>query len=233
MIKLLIKFFLLFVLLSFNSNNGLSQTGHITIEFIGNCALHLTDGEANIYIDFPYKSGAFNYMKYDAAEIDLIAQNSVLIFTHNHTDHRSIKEVRKVRKKKNCQVYGVSDTTELEKLGESITDFKIEAFKTKHVTFGLPFRHYSYLITWHGRRIYLSGDTTYPDTISTIKNIDWAFVPEWIIENAIEQGIEIDADLIGVYHLSPAEVPGAKARWDHAEYIKPMVNQGEVFVLDY
>ena len=53
------------------SNYGYSQTNKITVKFIGNCGLYLTDGNLNIYIDFPYKSGAHNYMEYDKSEIEM------------------------------------------------------------------------------------------------------------------------------------------------------------------
>ncbi|MBC8882919.1 hypothetical protein H9X57_04590 [Flavobacterium piscinae] len=65
-----------------------------------------------------------------------------------------------------------------------IEDFKIESFKTKH---RFTFKHYSYLITWHGKRIFLSGDTESADLISTVKNINWAFVPYWIMLDAKEK----------------------------------------------
>ena len=35
------------------SNFGFSQSNEIVIKFIGNCGLHLTDGESNFYIDLP------------------------------------------------------------------------------------------------------------------------------------------------------------------------------------
>ncbi|MCL2246754.1 MAG: hypothetical protein FWC10_06540 [Lentimicrobiaceae bacterium] len=64
------------------SNFGLAQSNEITIKFIGNCALSMTDGKSNFYIDFPYKSGAYKYMKYDESEIDSIKENAIFIFTH-------------------------------------------------------------------------------------------------------------------------------------------------------
>jgi hypothetical protein len=38
------------------------------IKFIGNCGLYMTHGVENIYVDFPYKSGAHNHMDYDSSE---------------------------------------------------------------------------------------------------------------------------------------------------------------------
>ena len=99
--------------------------------------------------------------------------------------------------------------------------------------FGIPFRHYSYLINWHGKKIYLSGDTTNPETIGKIKDIDWAFVPYWILKNAKDQNIEIDAKMYGVYHLYPAQIPSAKKNWDQTDDIRPMVEQGELIRIKY
>ena len=43
--------------------------------------MYLTDGKQNIYLDFPYKSGAFNYMKYAKSEVDSIKKMPFL-FLH-------------------------------------------------------------------------------------------------------------------------------------------------------
>ena len=59
---------LLILALILASNLGFAQGKEIRIKFIGNCGLYMTDGETNIYSDFPYKSGAFNYMEFDAWE---------------------------------------------------------------------------------------------------------------------------------------------------------------------
>ena len=218
---------LLILSLSFFGGSLFAQSNEITIEFMGNCGLYMTDGKTNFYIDFPYKSGAFKYMEYDEAELDSIKENSIFIFTHKHADHYSKKNVDKVLSEKGGQAFGVSNIEELEKLGNSIENFEIKSFKTKHKAFGIPFRHYSYLITWHGKRIYLSGDTTYPQTIAKIENIDLAFVPYWILKNAKEEGIELDAKMYCVYHLYPQQIPSAKENWDKVENIRPMVEQGE------
>ncbi len=192
----------------------------------------MTDGTSNVYIDFPYKSGAHGYMEFDAAELDSIKSNSTFIFTHKHADHYSKKNVNKVLKAKKGRTFGPWNIPELERLGDSLQDFTIKAFKTEHKVFGISFKHYSYLITWHGKRIYLSGDTTEPETIGNIKNIDWAFVPYWILKNAKEQEVEIDAKMFAVYHLYTEQIPSAKENWDKVETIKPMVSQGEVFSLN-
>lgn len=206
---------------------GFSQSKEIQIEFIGNCGFHMTDGITDFYIDFPYKSGAYGYMEFDEAEMNKIKENSIFIFTHKHADHYSRKNLKRVMKSKGGKKYGVTNISELEKLGETIENFEIKAFKTKHTFFGIPFRHYSYLITWHGKKIFISGDTTNPETIGKMENIELAFVPYWILKNAKDQKIEIDAKLFAVYHLYPQQIPSAKEAWDKIEHIRPMVEQGE------
>jgi hypothetical protein len=146
------KIKLLIIASIFISSYGFSQTKEIQIEFIGNCGLHMTDGITNFYIDFPYKSGAHGYMEFNESELDSIKENSIFIFTHKHSDHFSKKNLKKVMKKKGGQTFGVSNIPELEKLGESIENFDIRAFKTNHKVFGISFRHYSYLITWHDKK---------------------------------------------------------------------------------
>ena len=49
---------------------GYGQSDDIEIRYTGNCGLHITDGYNDLYIDFPYKSGAHNYVEYDESEID-------------------------------------------------------------------------------------------------------------------------------------------------------------------
>lgn len=182
---------------------GFAQSNEITIKFIGNCGLYMTDGVTNVYSDFPYKSGAFNYMEFEAAELDSIKENSIFIFTHRHPDHYSEKNMKRVLKEKNGEKYGSWNIEALENLKKSIPNFNVKAFRTKH---RFSFNHYSYLITWHGKNIFLSGDTESAETIGTIKAIDIAFIPTWIYQDAKENNIIIDAKLKALYHFYPDEI---------------------------
>jgi hypothetical protein len=194
------------------SNVGFSQSNEITIKFIASCSLFITDGESNLYIDFPYKSGAYKYTAifnkgvpvcptYDKSEIDSIKDNAIFIFTHRHADHYSKKILKKLLKKLDGKIYDPWNVAELEELNGSIPDFNIQAFKTKHKVFGISWKHYSYLITWHGRKIYISGDTGDVDHVSKIKDIDWFFTNHWLYSNAINEKVNIDAKNIAIYHL--------------------------------
>ncbi len=210
-----------------------AQTNEIKIKFIGNAGLHMTDGNAHIYVDFPYKSGAYNYMEFEDYELDNIKHDSVFIFTHKHADHYSRKNVRKVLKKKNGKKFGPWDIDDMKKLSSMIPDFEVKAFETKHKVFGISSKHYSYLINWHGKKLYLSGDTTDAETVGKIKNIDWAFLPPWLLRDANNKKIKIDADKLYIYHLTTNQTPNAKEKWDDVSHIHPLVKQGEELKLAF
>lgn len=206
------------------SSFSFGQAGEIQIRFIGNCGLHLTDGETDIYVDFPYKSGAYSYMTFDESELENVKENAIFIFTHKHKDHFSGKNMRRVLKEKGGKKFTPWRSKKLKKHAETIPDFEIEIFKTKH-TFSL--RHRSYLITWHGKRIYLSGDTEHPETIANIKNIDMAFVPYWIIREAKKKDLSIDAKKIGIYHIATEQIPSLKEHYASPENVILMAEQGK------
>jgi hypothetical protein len=175
-----------------------SQSGVINVKFIGNCGLYLTDGTSNIYIDFPYKSGAHHYMEYDKSEIDSIRENPVFIFTHKHSDHYSGKLLRKL----NAKSYGPWNIPDLEQLTDSAAHFSIQAFETDH---RFSFHHCSYLITWHGKKLFFSGDTETAETIATLTGMDWAFVPAWLIMDLQKKNIKADAKMFALYHIGPRD----------------------------
>lgn len=225
MMNLYKKIIVILVLIG-NISIGISQTNEIKIKFIGNCGLYLTDGKANLYVDFPYKSGAYGYMKYNPLEIDSIKENAIFLFTHRHADHYSKKILNKIKNKHRDKVYGNWNIRKFRDLEDSIDDFKIEVFKTKHL---FSLKHYSYLITWHGKKIFFSGDTETADTIATIKDIDWAFVPYWIMLDAKEKKLKIDTQKFGIYHLYPNQ----KITNSSPEKIVLLNKQGEIIRIQY
>ena len=94
----------------------------------------------------------------------------------------------------------LGNISEMEGLSEVISDFEITAIKTKH---RFSFNHYSLLITWHNKKIFISGDTESAETIGKMTNLEWAFVPAWLLVDAQENKVKIDAKMIGVYHIGP------------------------------
>lgn len=195
------KHIVLIFVLVLASNLGFSQTEELKITFLGNAGLHLTDGNTNIYVDFPYKSGAHKYMEYDKSVLDSISDNAIFLFTHKHSDHYSKKLLKTLNGKK----YGNWNAPKLKELTATIEDFTIEAFKTSHK---FTLKHYSYLITWHGKKIYINGDTGDFKPLKKIKDLDWVFAPYWLYNNAKEVEFEIDSKMMGLYHIAPIQIEG-------------------------
>lgn len=217
------------ITLIFLSNSTFSQNSEIKIRFIGNCGLYLTDGISNIYFDFPYKSGAHNYMEYDLSELDSIKVNPIFIYTHKHSDHFSGKLVRKSAKKRNGSIYSPWNIKELLKLNNKLNNFTIEVYKTKH---RFSVNHYSYLITWHNKRIFISGDTEHAETIAGLKDLDWAFIPVWLLLDANEKGIKIGdvSKMFAIYHIGPDDrITNDK----NNPKIKLLNKQGEIITIPY
>jgi len=211
------------------SSISFSQTNEIKIRFIGNCGLYMTDGSSNIYIDFPYKSGAHNYMEYNISELDSVKINPIFIYTHKHSDHFSGKLVKKLTKKLGGRIYSPWNIKELLKLNHELNDFTIEVFKTKH---RFSINHYSYLIIWHKKKIFISGDTENAETITTLKNIDWAFIPVWLLQDANEKGIKLGnvSKKFAIYHIGP----GDRITNDNNDpKIKLLNKQGEIITIQY
>jgi L-ascorbate metabolism protein UlaG (beta-lactamase superfamily) len=193
------KIVLIAAILFSSLNFSYAQTQQITIRFIGNCGLHISDGSTNIYTDFPYVSGFNQYMEYDDSELSAVKDSSIFIFTHKHPDHYSSRRMKRILKAKGGAKYGSWDIAELEELSLSIPDFSIKAYKTKHF---LSRKHYSYLIEWHGKRIFLSGDTEHAEVVVSIEDLDWAFMPAWLIQEVyVYQEKKVDSKMIAVYHI--------------------------------
>jgi L-ascorbate metabolism protein UlaG (beta-lactamase superfamily) len=205
------------------------QNSQISIRFIGNCGLYLTDGTTNIYIDFPYKSGAYHYMEYSPSELDSVKNNPVFIFTHKHADHYSGRLVKKLAKNLNGNIYSSRNIKKLLTLNTKLDDFRIEAFKTKH---RFSIRHCSYLVTWHNKNIFINGDTGQSGILAAQKDVDWAFVPAWIFENANANGIKLkdNCKMLAVYHIGPGD---HITNDNNDPRIKLLDKQGEIITIPY
>ena len=62
-----------------------------------------------------------------------------------------------------------------------------------------------------------------------MKDMDWAFIPYWIMLDAQEKGIKIDTKMFGIYHL----YPGQTGTNESPDRIILMTNQGEVIRILY
>ena len=75
-------------------------------------------------------------------------------------------------------------------------DITIEAFPTPHGDAD----HASYLVEWHGVRLYFTGDTDSADQLLAMKNLDYAFVSPWLLGKIAQQKGRIDAKTVVCYH---------------------------------
>jgi glyoxylase-like metal-dependent hydrolase (beta-lactamase superfamily II) len=189
------------------TNISSGQSGKIEVVFLGNCGLFMTDGNINIYVDFPYKSGAHGYMTYDPELLDSLHANSIFLFTHGHSDHYS----RKLFKKTNQKLYGPWPVEflmpkkrkyNLDELNALFPNFTVTEYKTKH---GYSLKHLSYLIEWNKKRIFISGDAHLSDTLVSVKNLDLVFAAPWVLADAWERKLKIDTKQIVLYHHRSVE----------------------------
>jgi L-ascorbate metabolism protein UlaG (beta-lactamase superfamily) len=180
-----------------------AQSGKIDITYIGNCGFFMTDGNINIYVDFPYKSGAHDYMTFDPKLLDSIQDHSIFLYTHGHADHYS----KKLFKRTHQKLYAPWPVTlylsgkrkyKLKAINDSMPNFHITEFKTKH-SFSL--KHCSYLIVWNSKRIFISGDAETADTLCKLKNLDLLIGPVWVIQDAQKRNLKIDSKKIIISHL--------------------------------
>ena len=182
--------------------------GELTVTFIGNMAFHITDGETALLSDFPYQSGAFGYMKYEMADVPPIKDGLSLI-THWHTDHWSLPLFAAMDTKliaPDDVVAKIDDAARVIKIAPgapaAFRGMTIEAAKTIH---RLAPSHYSYIVTWHGKRLYFTGDTESPEYILDAKNIDVMFLSPWLIRTIERQKLSLDAKTLVVYHQKETE----------------------------
>jgi len=233
---------LLFV--SFLTLCGAALAGEITVTFIGNEAFHITDGETTLLSDFPYTSGAYGYMAFDVDEIPDVVDGLSLI-THFHTDHFDPEAFKAT----DFSIVAPVSITEKLGVGERVVtlrpptappsgdtkvgprvarvaqykDIRIEMFITPH---RFAPDHYSYLVTWHGKRFYFVGDTESPAALLPMKNLDVAFVTPWLIRTMARQGLAINAERIVLYHHKTSEnVPPFQ------DYVR--LDQGAPFTVGY
>jgi L-ascorbate metabolism protein UlaG (beta-lactamase superfamily) len=176
----------------------------LTFQFIGNMAFEITDGATTLYTDFPYESGAFGYMKYDLKSLE-ISENGLSLITHGHRDHwaKELFEPLKLKVIGPPEVLKDVDPSRIIPLEKEITyeGIHIQRFATSHANL----THYSYLVTWHGIRMYFTGDTEELKTLVEMKNLDAAFISPWLAKSLLKNKQTVDAKKIVIYHHEDGE----------------------------
>lgn len=186
--------------------SGFLHAQELEFKFIGNMAFSITDGKVTMFTDFPYESGAFDYMKYDLNSVP-IPENSVCLITHKHLDHWVPKLFVEL---KHPKLIGSPDVTvgidpgriiPLKGLTAEYQGINVEAIETPHVNL----KHYSYIVTWHGIRMYFTGDTEDTKALLAAKNLDVAFISPWLSRKLLKDGTGVDAKKIMIYHHAVGE----------------------------
>jgi hypothetical protein len=181
--------------------------------FIGNMAVHVTDGERAIVTDFPYEPGAFGYMDWTRSLVPE-GPRPLCLITHSHDDHFAWKRAGEF-----CgSLLGPKDV--VQRAGSSVAAVPLEPetrwngivirpVATRHA--GLE--HYSYVVDWGGTRLYFSGDTDDANPLVKERGLAAAFVSPWMLRFLKESEAGIDARTVVVYHHQANEdVPEALGR---------------------
>ena len=176
----------------------------LRFRFIGNQALEITDGETTLLTDFPYQSGAFGYMAYPDGELHP-RSNALCLITHRHLDHFDPSLVKKV----GCTLVAPKEVTSklpgvpsLDlKEGVRFGPIRIHPVRTPH----RDLEHYSYLVTWQGRRLYFVGDTTSYEALVATEDLDVLFVTPWLAKNTLRAARQLPGDKKVIYHHKPSE----------------------------
>ncbi len=220
--KLLLRFCFLVVLAP------LAWSGTLTFTFIGNQAFHITDGETTLLSDFPYRSGAFGYMAYEEEDIPEIV-DGVSLITHSHADHWS----KKLFEAMDVSFIGPEGAATRMDKKRVVAFSKTEPMKFKDVSVraiemphAMAPEHYSYLVTWHGLRLYFPGDTETPADMLKREDIDVMFITPWLIRTIERQDLSLDTDALVVYHQKIGE------EFPPFQNYKRM-KQGETFSVEY
>lgn len=167
--------------------------------FIGQMALSITDGSTTLITDFPYRVGYAGAPPFEESEL-VTKTPTLALVTHRHLDHWEPALFATT----NWRVVGPGDVTtgvpaeRVVSLSSRVAfhTLKIEPLETPHARIG----HYSYVVTWHGRRLYFTGDTESADALVSTKDLDVAFVSPWLYESIQRRGGQIDAKRVVIYH---------------------------------
>lgn len=190
----------------------LPQRPRLEARFIGQMAFAISDGAVAVITDFPYQTGYAGAPSFDERELRAHTQPTLALITHKHLDHWEPGLFART----NWKVLGPADATGTIAAGRVVPPAArvtfgpavIELLETPHARIG----HYSYVVTWHGRRLYFSGDTESIDSLSAAKNLDVAFVSPWLHQSMIRSGRRIDAKRVVIYHHRIGQqVPGCDA----------------------
>ncbi|MCM2256957.1 MAG: MBL fold metallo-hydrolase [Vicinamibacteria bacterium] len=208
------------------SSAAFAAPRELRFTFVGNMAFHVTDGERVLLSDFPYESGYSRYMAWDWSGVPP-ATEPVIVVTHRHRDHLAVEHLDRFP---GATLIAPDDALALA-VGKPVKPLpatpkaaaggiEAECVTTPHASVG----HCSWLVTWHGLRMWFTGDTEGPAALLAARDLDVAFVSPWVLARVARLGARIDARKVVVYHQQPDEV--APPVQDSVQF-----KQGESFTL--
>lgn len=184
---------------------GFTDAPPLQAKFIGNEAFHITDGEYVLMTDFPYVSGAYGYMTYDY-NFPQTTGNILSLISHRHDDHFAPM----LFLEQGWNIIGPLEVTQVLAqnkvlaLGEEIAfgPIKIMPKKTLHGNT----EHYSYLVSWHGRNLFFTGDTQEIDLFQGLPDLDALFISPWLFRSAKMNDALPNTKKIIIYHHTENEI---------------------------
>jgi L-ascorbate metabolism protein UlaG (beta-lactamase superfamily) len=188
------------------------QQAPLEARFIGQMAFSITDGKTTVITDFPYQIGYAGAPPFSPGELQTGLPSTLALITHKHADHWEPALFAKTT----WRVAGPKDVTSGVPAGRVValagpTKFEsvlIEPIETPHAQVG----HYSYIVTWQGKRLYFSGDTEETRSVVSANNLDAAFVSPWLYGYVLKQSARIDAKRVVIYHHEAGQqIPGCAA----------------------
>lgn len=178
------------------------NTGRLTIKFIGNAAFEISDGATTLLSDYPYQSGAFGYMRYDAKNVQPKGR-VVCLITHEHDDHFAPKLLAPTDWFLAAHPKVKADLPAERRLpfGDTMrfADIHILPVKTPHTD-----AHCSFLVIWKGKKFYFTGDTDTPDFLPK-EEVDILFITPWLLDAARKRNQKLNAEQLVLHHHRSGE----------------------------
>jgi L-ascorbate metabolism protein UlaG (beta-lactamase superfamily) len=159
-----------------------TSAGPLKITFIGHGSLILAHAGLNIHVD-PYGS---------LADYSLLPKADLILVTHEHSDHFDLKAIEQVRTPQTQIIYTQVCSLHLsgglvmkngdERTIRGIPLAAIPAYNQEHLREnGEPFHPKGagngYVVTFGDKKVYIAGDTEDILEMSTLTNMEFAFLP--------------------------------------------------------
>ena len=235
-----------FSLISLGVSTG--QAKDVSINFIANASLRITDGEHVLFTDFPYVSAAFGHMAYSYPFIIEQGNDVTTLITNRLADHfdpvtfmtldwkviapsevvgdlqKRYVELNEARDRVVAILERNRELDQAVRPDEEISvvlpdpiikpdtiiveenliygPMQINAIRTVSG----ETEHYSYIIEWGGKKIYLSGDTGDISHLATLPETDIAFISPWLYENARKENSLPNSKKIVIYQHKDNEI---------------------------